>query len=269
MQQQINMHLIGGCMLGQKALGLSNLFYRKYSAKLSEAYGVRSNIQLDGHNDFDMLPAKAAAIEPSSLVPQILIIQLRPALIFRRCNLLTPVREKGKFPFQINPYATGKNRQSITTNAITIDDTEIGEAHVSGILNKLLATVNALAGLAVGFHKKGSSQIVDALVATANICAQKNIQLIIIGCINSYQNKLIKIQYEAVNTLLKKTVREKGISYVDVFPEMEKAMASGNAVFLEDRYHLSAAGHAVVADALFQETASGIYAWLQGFNHQR
>lgn len=246
-------------MLGQKALGLSKLFYRKFAAQLQHEHGIQSSVKLDGHNDFDMLPAKAKAITPVPGIPQVLIIQLRPGLIFRRCNLLAPVLEKGKFPFQWNPYVTGK-ADAITTANISITDQEMGEAHMPGRLQKIVASINALAGMLAGFHRKGSRQIADLIIQTAEHCAQQHIQLLVIGCINSYQNSLIKIQYRAVNKLLQQYLHEKGICYVDVFPAMEEKKAAGEILFLEDNYHLSAAGHAVLAAELYRSGAAIIRA---------
>lgn len=144
MQRKIDLHIIGGCMLGQKALGLSNLFYRKFAAQLQESFGVQCNIQLDGHNDFEILPNKALAIPASPDTPRLLILQLRPALIFRRCNLLAPVRKKGGIPFQLNPYVTGNKKGAITTANISMSDEEMGAMHMTNGLHKMVATINAL-----------------------------------------------------------------------------------------------------------------------------
>lgn len=260
MPQQLNIHIIGGCMLGQKALGLSNLFYRKYTAQLQQEFGLQATVRLDGHNDFDTLPSKAENITPVPGVPQVLIIQLRPGLIFRRCNLLVPAKKKGLFPFQWNPYITGASSGVSSSAEMNLSDQEMGAVHMTGKLQKILATINALAGMLAGFHRKGSRQIADLLIQTADRCTQQHIQLLVIGCVNSYQNKLISIQYKAVNKLLRQYLQQKGIHYIDVFPAMEAKKAAGELLFLEDNYHLSTAGHAVLAEELYRASSKTFHA---------
>ncbi|WP_197428893.1 SGNH/GDSL hydrolase family protein [Phnomibacter ginsenosidimutans] len=98
------------------------------------------------------------------------------------------------------------------------------------------------------------------LIQTADRCTQQHIQLLVIGCVNSYQNKLISIQYKAVNKLLRQYLQQKGIHYIDVFPAMEAKKAAGELLFLEDNYHLSTAGHAVLAEELYRSSSKTVHA---------
>jgi hypothetical protein len=130
-------------------------------------------------------------------------------------------------------------------------------------MDQLISTINALAGMAVGFHKKGGKQISDLLLTTAEVCKQKQIKLIVIGTINSHNTSLIGLQYAAVNLMLKKNLEANGITYVNVFEAMEQKVKQGESLYLKDHYHLNVAGHAIVADALYAAAASSIQTWLK------
>lgn len=260
MESSVTINIIGGCMLGQRVLGISNLFFRKFSARLLQEKNIRSTVKLHSHNDFESLPEKAASIDAEPNQYQMVILQLRPGLIFRRCNLLVPIRGKGKFRFALNPYITNGKAVASSAPVLTLQENDADLPVATSTISKIIATANALAGMAVGFDKKGARQIIDFILRTAAICRQKEIKFLVIGCVNSCNNKLLRLQYSSVNNRLKKAMEANSIPYLDLFHLMEDKRKAGINLYLEDGYHLNEKGHALIAENLYEQTAADVEA---------
>ncbi len=249
----IKVLIFGGSALGQNYLGLSNLFYKKFSNWILEEHGLKCEINLKALRSFDSLPEIVGGILEEKKY-DFIFIQIRPGLVNMRFNFL--MRKKGKrhFNFIRNPYM----RRNLSRELENIGSNTINHSlnHLQRQLSlkaAIAANTNAFFGFIFGYVKRASNQINELLSTVFNLVEKESTKIYVLGIFNSVRSPLVNFIYRKMNDSFSTRTNSVNGLYVDVFKEMNIQTKKGKRVYIEDQYHLSKFGHEILANRLIEE----------------
>lgn len=247
--ENLNIGTIGGCMICQTDLKLSQLFYRSLAQKLLENDGIKCFINLKYYNVYHTVLESAKKLA-SNTKPDIIILQVRPAPFIMQSEFLIQ-NYKGRFI--INPLIYSKRNIVKIEEILGTKDPEIIHTDkLDGFFKKLpllpVLRFNICLGNIFLLKRKATKSLEITIDDLARFCRDNKIKLLIIGTINSYY-KVHNDSLAGINDYLKKHAGLNGICYIDIFSLIDKEK---DKYFGPDKYHLNQAGHELVANLLYK-----------------
>jgi len=249
----ISILIFGGSALGQNYLGLSNLFYKKFSHWMLKEHGLKCEIHLKALRSFDMLPDIISAKLKEKKYDYI-FIQMRPGLVNMRFNFL--MRKKGKkhVNFVRNPYMRKDKGQKIdAVSSDTLHHSLDYFQQKTSAREHVISSINAFLGFGFGYVERASAQINEIFSTVFEFVEKENTKIYVLGIFNSVKSPLVNSIYRKMNASFNKQISSLNGHYVDVFKEMDAQTKKGKQLYIEDQYHLSKLGHEILANRLIEE----------------
>lgn len=247
--ESIHIGIIGGCMICQTDLKLSQLFYRSFAQKLLDNDGIKCFINLKYYSVYNKVLDSAEQLA-SNTKPDIIILQVRPAPFIMQSELLIQ-NYKGRFI--VNPLIYSKrNIVKIEEILATKDPEIIHTDKLDRLFKKLILLPVLRFNICLGniflLKRKATKSLEIIIDDLARFCRDNKIKLLIVGTINSYY-KVHNNSLAGINNSLKKQAGLNGICYIDIFSLIDKEK---DKYFASDKYHLNQAGHELVANLLYK-----------------
>jgi hypothetical protein len=248
--ESLNIGIIGGCMICQAGLKLSQLFYRSLVQKLSDNKGIKCDINLKYYTLYSSVLESAKQLE-RNVKPDILILQIRPAPFIMQSEFMIQ-NYKGRFI--INPLILSKKNTTKIEDILTTKDPLILHTdRLDGLFKKLLLLPVLRFNICLGnlflLKRRAAKSLENAVGDLTIFCRENNIKLVIIGTINSY-NKFHNNILAEINLKMKKLAVVNGIKYVDIFSLIDNEKDN---YFASDKYHLNKEGHELIASLIYKD----------------
>jgi len=241
--------IIGGCMMCQPGLQLSELYFRRFSHLVEEHFGIMPRVSFGYYNDFYKVPLLADHLFKKEAI-KLVVFQIRPAPILARSEfmisdyqgglILNPLLKKRKnyqkleeILGQMNPVIRGPNGFSWWKRCYLIP------------LHKHRVRLGELSGLV----KNTQAYLQQTLLMLQKKCAENDAALFVVSPVPTSNKNRNDLLFE-MNVFLKDTIADASIPYIDVFSAFLQKL---DAYLTEDRIHLNAAGHDLLANKLFDE----------------
>jgi len=249
----IRILIFGGSALGQNYLGLSNLFYKKFSHWILEEHDLKCEIHLKALRSFDMLPEIVAA-KLKEKKYDFIFIQMRPGLVNMRFNFLMRKKGKRQVNFVRNPYMRkNKGRIIDAVSSDTLHHSLDNFQQKTSIREHVISSINAFLGFGFGYVERASAQINEIFSTVFELVEKENTKIYVLGIFNSVRSPLVNYIYKKMNASFDGQMSSLNGHYVDVFKEMDFQTKKGKQLFIEDQYHLSKLGHETLAIRLIEE----------------
>ncbi len=252
---KVEIGIIGGCMASQLDLGISNLYHRKLARKLMDKLNIESNTRIKVFPEYYRIFGLVNQLVKNNGI-DILILQLRPAPFIKRADFLIDNR-KGKYivnPILLNPFNAKKLEDITLVKDPVLEPWKlIRDPKKLNLIDKILKKNTKIGGL---FFLKMHAQryVLKTITSVHSICAENNIELIVVGALNPINEIKVKLFFDLNNYLMSK-LSKYNIAYIDIFNIMKKDKKS---FYSEDMFHINKKGHEVIAGLLF-EKISNIY----------
>lgn len=236
MPAQLCLHIAGGCLL-QASAPQESLFYQHIQEQLMAQYNVQSEVQLYSYSRFAALPNIVASIAITATQKHLLIIQIRPSLLFQACSMFSNIQDGS---------STYSNR---------CDSSHTG---IQALWNQWLGTANCIAGTIAGQHNSAITRINTHITHCVHWCLQHNVLPVILGPVHSYLTSVHRLYVNSINSTLHKAVDSTGGIYIDAYDLLQTKAHKQNDFFTASGLQLTAAGHRELANHLLSVAGTAI-----------
>lgn len=238
-KKNIKILIIGGCFLGGKNIGLSNLFFRILAKWFRDNKNIKVSFSLKSFEEYSNL--KEITLEYNKIdSPDLIIIQMRTIIYLKMVKLFhwnDILYKKLKI----------KKKQSNTPNQESSNEWMTPPK----AYKKLINYINVFSGIALGRKKKAENNIVTIFNSFSESEASLS-SIYVIGIFNSTFSHLLNRCYGELNSRLISFFKGNPITYINVYDKLNESEAKGITVQLADKHHYNAEAHKVVANSIIE-----------------
>lgn len=215
---QLNIHIIGGCLLRPNA-HTERMFYHQLQDQLATQYDICSLVKLYNYQSFTALPHIASGIRLAAPQKNILLVQIKPDLLLQACSL---------FSYGSTYAATKPPLDSMYKTPVVW-------------WKRWLQTANHLAGTIAGQHHTAITQINTQLTKCVHWSLQHGVLPIIIGPVFKINFPIDRLYAASINNTLQKAVDITGGIYIDAYAMLQQSETV--SFFKTNSLQLNAWGH--------------------------
>lgn len=213
------------------------LFYQLLQEQLLSQYNVHSAVQLYNYQRFAALPGIVSAIDFDAAHKHLLIIQIRPSLLFHACSLFSNKR----------PHYVASENFCSTKNEVE-----------SSWWKQWLSTANSIAGTLSGQHNKAIIRINTHITSCVHWCLQHNVLPIILGPVHSKLSPVHRLYGNSINEALHKAVDSTGGIYIDAYALLLQEKKHLPNYFAASGLQLNPEGHEALANYMLAVAGQSI-----------
>ncbi len=241
--------IIGGCMMCQSDLRLSDLYYRQLSHMIKETFGFTLRISFGYYNEFYRIPELAKKLIKKEPV-KLMIFQIRPAVAYARSEFIISDYQGG---FILNPLLRKRDNYKRIENILGPENNNFRSIRDQQLFKKLyLVPIKkncVKLGKIFGLVENTKLSLLSYINSLNAMCSLNNIQLFIIGMMPSIELQRNRLSLE-ISDFLKNRLTHQHINYIDMFNVFKEGRVIDH--FASDKIHLNSLGHQKLANGLFE-----------------